>query len=85
MLTATEAEQGACFRLYLRDPELYQAFWDEKSGKARAKAKAVCATCPVIDRCLEEALADNEVFGIWAGTGRRDREVLRRDIRNAVG
>lgn len=84
MLSAEESERGACYRIYDTDPDLFQAFWDEKSGKSRARAKAVCETCGIKDRCLEEALADNEIFGIWGGTGRRDREVLRRAQRNTL-
>jgi Transcription factor WhiB len=34
-----------------------------------SKAKAICATCPVIVQCAEVA----EDFGVWAGTSERDR------------
>jgi WhiB family redox-sensing transcriptional regulator len=45
-------------------------------SKARreAKAKAVCATCPVITNCLEWALSAREPYGIWGGTTVEDRE-----------
>lgn len=31
------------------------------------RAKAVCASCVVRDRCLEQALDGGERFGIWGG------------------
>ena len=31
------------------------------------RAKAVCASCGVRDRCLEQALERGERFGIWGG------------------
>jgi WhiB family transcriptional regulator, redox-sensing transcriptional regulator len=32
-----------------------------------AAAKAICRTCPVIDACLEGALARREPWGVWGG------------------
>ncbi len=32
-----------------------------------AKAKAVCARCPVISECLEGALERREPWGVWGG------------------
>lgn len=32
-----------------------------------AAAKAVCATCPVREPCLEGALARREPWGVWGG------------------
>lgn len=43
-----------------------------------AKAKAICAVCPVIDDCLEYALETNQRAGIWGGTSERERKSLRR-------
>lgn len=37
-----------------------------------------CATCPVQVECLEYALADPELDGIWGGTTETDRRFLRR-------
>ena len=31
-------------------------------------ARAICATCPLVERCLEHALTYPEPFGVWAGT-----------------
>ena len=78
MLTAEESERGACHGIWRTNPELHACFFHESSEAARRRAKALCAECPIKERCLEEALNDNEVFGVWGGTGRRDRELLRR-------
>lgn len=42
------------------------------------RAKAVCATCPVIDECLNFAIVHNERLGIWGGTHEKERRPLRR-------
>ncbi|CAL9425286.1 Redox-responsive transcriptional regulator WhiB3 [Actinosynnema sp. ALI-1.44] len=55
-------------------------------GSARqereARAKAVCARCPVIEQCRDHALTVRETFGIWGGLGESElREILARDGR----
>jgi WhiB family redox-sensing transcriptional regulator len=42
-------------------------------------AKAVCARCPVRVNCLEWAIADPHLVGIWGGTTEAERERMRRD------
>ena len=32
-----------------------------------ARAKAVCAKCPVVDACLDGAIARREPWGVWGG------------------
>ncbi|RKT54065.1 WhiB family transcriptional regulator [Saccharothrix australiensis] len=34
-----------------------------------ARAKAVCARCPVVTECRDHALAVEETYGIWGGLG----------------
>lgn len=41
------------------------------------EAKRVCAGCPVRAECLEEALAQREVFGVWGGLSERERRSIR--------
>jgi WhiB family redox-sensing transcriptional regulator len=36
-------------------------------------AKAVCASCPVIQHCRAHALAVQEPYGIWGGLSEDDR------------
>ncbi len=45
------------------DPELWFA---EQSAQVEA-AKALCHTCPLIDRCLAGALERAEPWGVWGG------------------
>lgn len=68
--------EGACLA---QDTELF--FHPEgergprRSGR-EAAAKAVCATCPVLERCRAHALAAREPFGVWGGLSEHDREEL---------
>lgn len=45
------------------DPEL---FFSEKPDEVEL-AKAVCASCPVREPCLEGALQRAEPWGVWGG------------------
>ena len=42
------------------------------------EAKAVCARCPVRERCLEWALDVGQVEGVWGGTTESERRATRR-------
>lgn len=57
-----------------------ELFFSRRDDEAVAKAKAVCATCPVIADCLEYALTFDKYgdCGIWGGTTRRERLAIRR-------
>ncbi|MCZ9309329.1 WhiB family transcriptional regulator [Corynebacterium uberis] len=50
---------------------------DGERGRARTQreetAKAICATCPVIDACREHALRAAEPYGIWGGMSESER------------
>lgn len=48
------------------------------------QAKAVCATCPVIDPCLMFAVTNYEKHGIWGGTNEKERRVIRKRLGLAV-
>lgn len=41
-----------------------------------ARAKRVCARCPVVEPCRRAALARGERFGVWGGLGERERRRL---------
>ena len=43
-----------------------------------ARAKAICAGCPVRTACLGFAMAHREVLGIWGGTTDEERRKARR-------
>lgn len=46
-------------------------------GRARrlreARAKALCARCPVRQQCAQHALRVREPYGIWGGLGETER------------
>lgn len=47
-------------------------------GDRVSEAKAVCRRCAVRAECLEYALANREVHGIWGGLSERERRQVRR-------
>ena len=52
----------------------------EDKEEREAKAKAICATCPVQQPCLEYALRIREPHGIWGGLNEAERkQVLARE------
>ena len=68
--------RGAC-----RDTDTALFFHPEfERGASRMSrtgiAKAVCARCPVLERCREHALTVPEVYGTWGGLD----ELERRDV-----
>jgi WhiB family redox-sensing transcriptional regulator len=44
-------------------------------GRSAAEARAVCARCPVVDRCAVHAVSSREQFGVWGGLSPRDRGI----------
>jgi WhiB family redox-sensing transcriptional regulator len=52
-------------------------FFTELGGDVRP-AKALCAECPVRVECLDYAVADSSLEGIWGGVSARRRAKLRR-------
>jgi WhiB family redox-sensing transcriptional regulator len=43
-----------------------------------AKAKVVCASCPVVEPCLRAGLDDATLVGVWGGLTTRERNTERR-------
>lgn len=41
-------------------------------------AKSICARCPIVGECLENALDNRERFGIWGGLDENERNALLR-------
>jgi hypothetical protein len=54
-------------------------------GESTLPAKKVCETCLVRAACLEYALTNVEVFGVWGGTSERQRRLMRRARRAEAG
>jgi WhiB family redox-sensing transcriptional regulator len=51
-------------------------------ARRTARAKEVCARCPVIVQCREFALRTREPFGVWGGLAESERRAIleRRDL-----
>ena len=51
-------------------------------GAARRRradaAKAICAGCPVLMECREQALAIREPYGVWGGLSEDERRAIKR-------
>lgn len=65
--------EGAC-----REVDTAMFFHPEgERGAARRRrveaAKAICATCPVLQQCRSHALAVREPYGIWGGMSEEER------------
>ncbi|MEV0830937.1 MULTISPECIES: WhiB family transcriptional regulator [Streptosporangiaceae] len=55
------------------DPD---AFFPEEGGPSAAKK--ICRSCEVRAECLEYALDNEIMFGIWGGVSERSRRALQR-------
>lgn len=53
---------------------------ERERGPARAvrerRAKNVCGTCPVLERCRQHALAVREPYGVWGGLSVAERDEI---------
>lgn len=49
-----------------------------------ARAKALCAGCPVADECLDFAIETNQSDGIWGGLLPVERDAVRRRRRREL-
>lgn len=78
-------QSGACREL---PSEMFFHPEGERGSSRRTrenKALAVCATCPVIKACRDQALKIQEPFGIWGGLTEEDRLViLNRKLREQI-
>jgi WhiB family transcriptional regulator, redox-sensing transcriptional regulator len=66
--------------------DLFFATSNERGASRRHReraAKAVCATCPVVDPCLAWALAASEPYGVWGGQSPEERSRLKSRNRRA--
>lgn len=76
-LTRDEATDALCAQT---DPEI---FFPEKGGSPRA-AKRVCMRCPIRSRCLEVAIANPKLTGVWGATTDRERHAIRETTQAAA-
>jgi WhiB family redox-sensing transcriptional regulator len=62
------------------DPDIFYPVSEEEAEDA----KSICASCPVLETCLEWALTNRERDGVWGGaTERERRRIVRRRRRSA--
>lgn len=61
------------------DPELW---FPEKGGTVTA-AKRICHDCPLREACLQEALGNPYLFGVWGETTAQERQILRKKQRRS--
>jgi WhiB family redox-sensing transcriptional regulator len=54
------------------------ALFTPDRGNGRRETREMCRRCPVRVECLDEALANDEQFGIWGGLNLRERRALKR-------
>lgn len=67
--------RSACRHVPVEDRWIFWA--DQYDRQAITAAKAVCATCPVADACLDAAIVGEE-HGVWGGTTGSERRQIRR-------
>lgn len=60
-----------------------EIFHPNKGGNT-GPAKLVCASCPVIEACLEYAVRTDQRYGIWGGKSERQRREIKRAQRRAA-
>lgn len=67
------------------DPELFFPVGSAPPAAAQvARAKAVCAGCPVRTQCLEWSLVTCQDAGVWGGLDEDQRRDIRRARRRAA-
>jgi WhiB family redox-sensing transcriptional regulator len=83
-----EVVQGIAYLLFRRPKWQLQAacrgadtalFLSGRGRNASTAAIAVCAACFVRDECLDYAMSDIEIVGVWGGTTTEERRRLRRN------
>ena len=76
---------GACRDM---DTELFFHPEGERGSTRRRRAeaaKAICASCPVLEQCREHALRVQEPYGVWGGVNEEERrEIINRKKRFRV-
>lgn len=58
-------------------------FFPKRQGSGK-QAKQICADCQVRESCLEFALAIVDLEGIWGGTSKMERKLLRKERKQSA-
>lgn len=72
-------DRAACKGL---DPSVFYPADDDP--EAVEIAKQICAQCPVLELCLEHALAGREKNGVWGGCTEAERRRIQRRRRRSA-
>jgi len=78
-MSSTWRDQARCRGI---DPQVFHPADEDELGAERAKA--ICATCPVLEPCLELAITSKEQDGIWGGRTALERRRLVRARRRSA-
>jgi WhiB family transcriptional regulator, redox-sensing transcriptional regulator len=62
------------------DPDIFYPISEEEADEARA----ICRGCPVLESCLDWALANRERDGVWGGATERERRRMIRQRRRSA-
>jgi WhiB family redox-sensing transcriptional regulator len=85
IVTGNAANWRSAAACLLADPDLFFPISSAGPGERQiARAKTICARCPVRQECLEFALGQGLAYGIWGGTTPEDRQRDRRRKRRAA-
>lgn len=68
--------EGACANLDVSAFFSPEAERGAKRIHREESAKAVCRTCPVMERCRQHALESREPYGVWGGMTAGERQRL---------
>lgn len=60
------------------------AMFFPSDGVGVDRARKICATCPVIETCLEFALEERIEHGVWGGCSERERRRILKRRRSEV-
>jgi WhiB family redox-sensing transcriptional regulator len=71
-------EEAAC----KSEPRVF--FFPDAADWVDPRAGRICAVCPVKDDCLDYALRNPSLDGIWGGTSEEERRKMRRQRRRPV-
>lgn len=61
-----------------------EPFFQEKGGQTPTAVRGLCVACPVQTQCLNMALNDPHLMGVWGGTSERERALMRADIKEVT-
>lgn len=78
-MTPAEYDQAACrgaTKAMFPYTNMGRPRKDRTENRATATAKQVCAGCPVRDACLQQALDNDERYGIWGGLTPQERHTI---------